>query len=225
MTQAYNKYLSNLVDNNPEDHGFFYTPPIPDPCLPRGYIGSVKVKDESYDFTGSSNFEQCLTSIFPVLSKSTYGSKVSGNCEQYSDGNKISSCLLNDLIPAFDFEVNHFYGVSGYWYAISKLMEYNDAPQKRKSSDTDYDYETIYANTKNICSKSYSELIELNDLKPELQRLDLNELANLCFKSSWILNFLHLGLGFPRFDIDEDNDKFKSLKLVDKVGGSNFHGL
>lgn len=229
MSQAYNKYLASLVEDAPQNSGYFYNPPITDPCLPKGYASGTTVNDISHDFTGASDFQQCLNSIFPILSNSTYGSssQASGNCHQYIEGEKASSCLLNDLIPAFDFDVNHFYGVSGYWYAISKLTQYNDPKLQERgkhSTDSDYDYQVIYNNTQNICSKSYSELIELNKLKPQKQQLSLDELTNLCFKSSWILNFLHLGLGFPRFGIDEvkQDDKFKSLRLVDKVNGSEF---
>ncbi|EGV60697.1 hypothetical protein PSN45_001526 [Yamadazyma tenuis] len=230
MSQAYTKFLGFLVANSPTKPGVFYNPPISDPCLPKGYVSNLKLGDDRYDFTGDSNFETCLNSIFPILSQSSYRSSSphSGNCKQDNDDSKVSSCLLNDLIPAFDFDINHFYGVSGYWYAISTLMSYNQpqlSPRVEKHpTDTEYDYKVISENTKNICSKSYSELIDLNKMRPESQQLSTEELTNLCFKSSWILNFLHLGLGFPRFGIDEikQDDKFKSLRLVDKIKGSEF---
>lgn len=232
MSQAYSRYLSSLVASNSDDSAFFYSPPITDPCLPKGYRTEAPVNGDSHDFTGDSNFEKCLTSIFPVLTQSSYGTaaQASGNCKQYNEGNKVSSCLLNDLIPAFDFDINHFFGVSGYWYAISNLMAYNEpAPShltSRKTQDSDYDYKIIYENTQKLCSKSYTELIEMNERKPEKYQMSMDELTNLCFKSSWILNFLHLGLGFPRFGIDDvdqaQKDKFKSLQLVDKVNGAEF---
>lgn len=239
LSQAYNKYLGSLIEKNSDDTAFFYYPPINDPCLPKGYRAESSVNGVSRDFTGNSDFENCLKSVFPVISQSSYGtaSRVSGNCKQYNEGEKVSSCLLNDLIPAFDFDINHFYGVSGYWYAISNLMAYNEPVESTRdtiqsrdkdsnSKDADYDYKIIYENTQKLCSKSYGELIELNKLKPEKDQLSMEELTNLCFKSSWILNFLHLGLGFPRFGIDDvdqaQKDKFKSLQMVDKINGAEF---
>lgn len=236
MSQAYNKYVGSLIENSSDSSSFFDNPPLTDPCKPKGFRTDATVNGVTKDFIGDSDFEKCLTSIFPVISQSSYGaaSQASGNCKQYNDGDKVSSCLLNDLIPAFDFDINHFYGVSGYWYAISNLMTYNE-PVKlasrsdgdgKKSKDADYDYKVIYDNTKNFCSKSYRELIELNQLNPEKFQLPLEDLTNLCFESSWILNFLHLGLGFPRFGIDDvdqaQKDKFKSLQIVDKVNGAEF---
>ncbi|KAM9929145.1 hypothetical protein OXX59_001386 [Metschnikowia pulcherrima] len=65
----------------------------------------------------------------------------------------------------------------------------------------------------------------MNDLRDKKAKISEEDLAELCFKASWILNFLHVGLGFPRFGIDEilnKDDKFKSLQLVEKLGGSSF---
>lgn len=296
MTQAYEKYLKSLTENSSQEGSNFlsYKPPINDPCLPKGYTTSRTVDDENYDFTGDSDFQKCLLSIFPVLSKGAYGhsDKPSGNCQQYDDQADVSSCLLNDLIPAFDFDINYFLGVSGYWYATSKLMDYNekrdgknvhnpdkflggangkggdegvkgdeekedegkddqgkddegkddegkddegkddqgkDHAEKGKGNGKDkgknetYDYKVIYDNTSKLCSKSYAELMKLNEMKSSDDQLHLDELASLCFKSTWILNFLHVGLGFPRFGIDEvKSTKFKSLEFVDKINGQEF---
>lgn len=228
MSQAYNKYLTSLVDKYKP--GVKRSPPIVDPCLPKGYANSINIDSINYDFTGGSDFQHCLKEIFPVITNSTYGNlaQSSGNCHQYDDVNQVSSCLLNDLIPAFDFDINNFFGVSGYWYALSNLMEYN---LKDKRGDTSkqsqsYDYKQIYHQTSTLCSKSYSQLLELNNVKDEKHQLQSNDLSSLCFDSSWILNFLHLGLGFPRFGIDPSppnkDDRFQSLQLVDKINNTEF---
>lgn len=246
MYQAHNRYLSFLINNYNEEHGTkehleYYGSigtPISDPCLPKGYTTKSKMNDMSIDFTGESDFQKCLTSIFPVLLNSTYsaaGDKTNVNCQEFSEGNQVSSCLLNDLIPAFDFDVNHFVGVSGYWDAITSLLAYekqsprdgknkNDKPKDNDSADA-YDYKVIYKATSKLCSQTFSDLIDLNKAKPKKKQMSEVELSELCFKSSWILNFLHLGLGFPRFGIDKsskENNRFKSLQLVEKLGGSSF---
>lgn len=245
MYQAHNRYLSFLTEKYTEEHelnkpayyGRSHTP-VPDPCLPKGYTTTSVINDDSVHFTGESDFNKCLTSIFPVLHNSTHnaGSGKDENCKEFKDSDESSSCLLNDLIPAFDFDVNHFVGVSGYWDAITNLLSYEDKsarnlarssdkkPGGKDAADT-YDYKVIYNATSKLCSQSFSRLIELNNVRPEKNQMAEEELSDLCFKSSWILNFLHLGLGFPRFGIDKhatENSRFKSLELVERLGGSSF---
>ena len=297
MYQAHTRYLTTLVDeynkkNNIEGNHRFHGRPIQDPCLPKGYTMSETINDISYDFTGESNFQKCLKMIFPVLLKSTHSTGTEDpntNCKQFNEESEVSSCLLSDLIPAFDFDVNHFIGVSGYWDAIENLLSYNgdnhsrrhsrrqfvefemdnlkiqsdydrniynrdsDSDEKDQKRDYDsdrniykrehdldgkdqktskvdqsgdtYDYKLIYSETTKLCSQLWGSLIDLNSDKEKDKRMLEADLSVLCFKSSWILNFLHLGLGFPRFGIDQDpykDNKFKSLQLVDEVGGSSF---
>jgi len=246
MFQAHNRYLSFLTEKYADEHELdkstYYGSshsPVPDPCLPKGYTTKSVINDDSVDFTGESDFNKCLKSIFPVLHNSTHstGSGKDENCKEFKDSDESSSCLLNDLIPAFDFDVNHFVGVSGYWDAITTLLSYDDNNNRDLSTTSDtrlkgrkdtadtYDYKVIYKATSKLCSQSFSKLIELNNIRPEKNQMTEVELSELCFKSSWILNFLHLGLGFPRFGIDEhaaENSRFKSLQLVEKLGGSSF---
>ncbi|SGZ56446.1 CIC11C00000002143 [Sungouiella intermedia] len=232
MFQARNKYRKFLLDDYrkaqdlPEDAYRFRTP-ISDPCLPKGFTTTDEINSHNLDFIGESNFEGCLKSIFPVLSNATHTSgtgKFEGDCQQLSETSRVSSCLLNQFIPSFDFDINHFVGVSGYWDALNKLLSTDTNPSKDEYTEK-YDYNVIYKKTKELCSQPLKELLQLNHLKTKKERLKEDELAELCFKSSWILNFLHVGLGFPRFGIDEvpnKDEKFKSLELVEKVGGSSF---
>ncbi|CUM67514.1 uncharacterized protein PRCAT00005213001 [Priceomyces carsonii] len=233
MFQAHDKYLTYLADDYREDNKiddeYSIGVPVSDPCLPKGNTKNSVIKGDYVDFVGESDFQKCLTSIFPVLLRSTYGSGKSHddkNCKQLNEGADVSACLLNDLIPAFDFDVNHFIGVSGYWDAINTLLSYGNKDQKpeRNASD-EFDYKVIYQKTKDICSMTFSQLIDLNKLEPTKRQLTEVELSELCFKSSWILNFLHTGLGFPRYGIDKDpnkNKQFKSLQLAEDIGGSVF---
>ncbi|RLV89162.1 Golgi apyrase [Spathaspora sp. JA1] len=231
MYQAHSRYLHSLVDRSNKENnipwGYKNRSPINDPCLPKGYTASETIADYSYDFIGISDFQQCLTSIFPVLQNSTHGgvTSPSGNCKQFSAANEVSSCLLNDLIPAFDFDINHFIGVSGYWNTIEELLS---TRVKRSSDNKDqkssYNYQLIFDETEKVCSEPWSTLLELNQKRKN--QMSEDELSELCFKTSWILNFLHLGLGFPRFGIDEipnkNNKGFESLQMVEELGGNAF---
>lgn len=231
MFQARSKYRKMLADGYREHHGlpegsYSFRTPVSDPCLPKGFTTKEDIMGKNVDFIGESDFPKCLTSIFPVLANATHsgGTEQSVNCEKLGESNKVSSCLLSDLIPSFDFDINHFVGVSGYWDAINALTEYQKSPRDDDETEK-YDYQQIFDKTSKWCSLSLSQILELNNLREKDERIHEDELAELCFKSSWILNFLHVGLGFPRFGIDEipnKDDKFKSLQMVEKVGGSSF---
>ncbi|CCG25858.1 hypothetical protein CORT_0C04840 [Candida orthopsilosis Co 90-125] len=233
MYQARSKYMKSLIASDDKEDEYHYwglsKSPINDPCIPKGFTTSDYVNDRSYDFIGESDFEKCLTEIFPVLQNSTHGGGgPKTNCKQFNEGDEVSTCLLNELIPSFDFDVNHFIGVSGYWDAIEDLLSQQQDDNKRdkmKDQKNTYDYKKIFNKTQKVCSQSWSSILELNSQKEYKDQLSEEELSTLCFKSSWILNFLHLGLGFPRFGIDNitnDNKGFETLQLVEQLGGSSF---
>ncbi|KAG5419278.1 hypothetical protein I9W82_003045 [Candida metapsilosis] len=235
MYQARSKYMKTLIASDDKEDQYHYwglsKSPISDPCIPKGYTTSDYVNDRSYDFIGESDFEKCLNEIFPVLQNSTHGGGgPKTNCKQFSEGDEVSTCLLNELIPSFDFDVNHFIGVSGYWDAIEDLLSQQDDDDKTaraelKDQKNTYDYKKIFSKTQKVCSKSWSSILELNSKKDYKDQLSEEELSTLCFKSSWILNFLHLGLGFPRFGIDSvanSNKGFETLQLVEQLSGSSF---
>ncbi|OBA19652.1 hypothetical protein METBIDRAFT_79649 [Metschnikowia bicuspidata var. bicuspidata NRRL YB-4993] len=232
MFQAHHRYLKLLLEDFrkendfPEDAYRFRTP-ISDPCLPKGYTFTGLIDDHYIDFTGRSDFQECMNSIFPVLANNTYTlgkSKYSGNCQQLGEESKVSSCLLSDMIPSFDFDINHFIGVSGYWDIVNSLLT-SQSLLNEDSQTEKYDYSVIYKKTQQICYSPLTDLLEMNSIRDPKAKIKEEDLAELCFKASWILNFLHVGLGFPRFGINEipnKNDKFKSLQLMDKLGGSSF---
>lgn len=232
MFQAHNRYLKVLLEdfrkaNDFSDDVFRFRTPIPDPCLPKGYTFTGLIDENPVEFTGKSDFNECLNSIFPVLANNTYTqgkSEFSGHCQQLGEESKVSSCLLNDLIPSFDFDVNHFIGVSGYWDIVNSLLA-SPSLHDEESQSEKYDYSLIYKKTQQICTSPLNDLLSMNDLREKSSKITEEDLAELCFKASWILNFLHVGLGFPRFGIDEvpnKDEKFKSLELIEKVGGSSF---
>lgn len=223
MFEAQAKFREKLVEAYRRENGLLPSElprvPLLDPCLPKGYTEHETVAGSSVAFIGDSKFDACLTTIFEVLANATHGlGAESKNCAKLGDST-LSSCLLDEYIPAFDFDVNHFVGVSGYWDAINSLMRYSAHP---RVDDAKYDYALIYRKTEELCTSSSKDLLELNNLRSKTERMEMAELAELCFKLLWILNFLHVGLGFPRFGIDDANGKFKSLQLVQKMGGHLF---
>ncbi|KAG7660509.1 uncharacterized protein J8A68_005928 [[Candida] subhashii] len=228
MYQAHKQYFKYLRDKfNKEkniDHNAKFRSNIPDPCLPKGHVTSQIIDGYNYDFTGESDFNECLNNIFPVLQNSTNGS-INENCNQFNETAKASSCLLNNSIPVFDFNINHFAAVSGYWNSIEDLLSYQNSKRDKEDQKNTYDYKVIFDKTEKVCSSSYSQLLEFNE-DNKSHKLSEEELSELCFKSSWILNFLHLGLGFPRFGIDEitntTTNGFESLQMIEQLGGTQF---
>lgn len=226
MYQALDKYRKGLIeahDMDPSEKHLFKGP-ITDPCLPLGATLTDNLDDTKVDFLGASDFQGCLNSIFPVLANAS--DPAANLCQQLAANSLISSCLLSDLIPAFDFDVNHFVGVSGYWDALNKLLSPSGIDNDDNEDQTQkYDYRLIYDKTQELCSLLLTKLLGINNKKPPKERMKEDLLMQLCFKSLWILNFLHVGLGFPRLGIDElesKDRKFKSLQLVEKMGGSSF---
>lgn len=227
MFQALSKYRLILVerykiDNDVPAEKTHFGTPILDPCLPKGFTTKMTLDGADVDFTGELDFERCLTSIFPVLANATHGGK-KADCTKFNQNNKVSACLLNDLIPAFDFDVNHFFGVSGYWDAINALLQYDRIDQRDPLEK--YDYLKLYTATLQWCLHTFIEMVQRNNARQKYHRIKEDELAELCFKASWILNFLHVGLGFPRIGIDEDlntDSKFKSFQLVEDLGELSF---
>ncbi|KAF5209438.1 GDA1/CD39 (nucleoside phosphatase) family protein [Clavispora lusitaniae] len=234
MFQAHHRYRKLLLEqfrheNDLPGEVYSFRTPIPDPCLPKGYTTSDIIDDHNLDFVGESNFDKCLQSIFPVLANATHGAGTgtdtfNGDCQSLDATTSVSSCLLSDLIPAFDFDINHFVGVSGYWDAINQILTTESISHKANKTDK-YDYTLIYSKSKQLCQQPLQDLLTMNEFNKGKAHLQQDDLVELCFKSSWILNFLHVGLGFPRFGIDDipnKDEKFKSLQLVDKMGSRSF---
>lgn len=192
--QLHENYLQNLTNVHEQ---------LQDPCYPKG------LQDD--DIVGTGNFSQCMDLTYPLLVDS----------ETTSCSNKasedISSCLLSDSLPSLDFDVDKFIGVSGYWDAISNMLGIDDISQYGNA----YDYQSFYLETEKICETPWEELDHYNDedLKGTFSLLSDSELSELCFKSSWILNVLHRGLGFPKLDSNSD---IKPFQVLESINGSEF---
>lgn len=159
---------------------------IPDPCIPKGLRISTtqevladKTSSNGYNLVGTGAFDECLRKTFPLLGKDK-------SCEDHP-------CLLNGQhVPAIDFEVNHFVGVSEFWHTTHGVFG------KEKKA---YDLATFQQKVMSFCGRDW-ETIQSEILKrrksPE-QRIQ--DARDACFKASWLINLLYEGIGIPRLGL------------------------
>ncbi|CCH43894.1 Golgi apyrase [Wickerhamomyces ciferrii] len=154
-----------------------------DPCLPKNYVTTIESTssetgyEEEIPITGTGDFETCVTSLNSLLTTITS----TKSCNLTSSTSSVSSCLLTDSMPYLNFNIERFIGINGFYSNLMNFMNYQE----------------FYSKTKKTCSSHYTDLLNSeNDEKT----------SEICFKSSWIINVLHNGLGFPRYGIDTKQD-------------------
>lgn len=151
-----------------------------DPCLPENFVKTITTKSsEGYDMetqlTGTGEFTECLTSLNTLLTSITS----TKSCNLTSSSSSISSCLISDSMPFLKFNIDKFIGINGFYSNLKNFLNYSE----------------FYSKTSKLCSTKYTDLLnsETDDRASEM-----------CFKSSWLINVLHNGLGFPRYGIDQE---------------------
>lgn len=159
---------------------------FPDPCLPAGLRTTIDGKplhsgDEPY-LLGTGRFEECLRQTFPLLDKDA-------PCAD-------EPCLLHGThVPAIDFDVNHFIGISEYWHTTHEIFEMGH-------KDKAYDFNTYQERVKSFCSQDWDS-IERGLLQHRWgKKVDQEMASEICFKASWIINVLHNGIGVPRVGLE-----------------------
>ncbi|KAL2135882.1 hypothetical protein VTI74DRAFT_6481 [Chaetomium olivicolor] len=179
VNQAREAYVKNLEERYSETEAEF-----PDPCLPRGLRTTLRgdpvgasVRGEP-TLIGTGHFDECLQLTFPLLGKDK-------PCED-------NPCLLNGQhVPAIDFNVNHFIGVSEYWHTTHGVFGGKD--------DKAYDFETYQQRVKDFCGRSWDQTLATVD---DRKQNDVKNAQEACFKASWLINVLHEGIGVPRIGLD-----------------------
>src|SRR5207237_4146402 len=79
---------------------------------------------------GTGRFEECLRKVFPLLEKDA-------PCPD-------EPCLLNGVhVPAIDFDVNHFIGISEYWHTTHEIFE-------MAHKDKSYDFNTYQTRVRDL---------------------------------------------------------------------------
>ncbi|GAB1319038.1 Golgi apyrase [Madurella fahalii] len=180
VNQARESYVSNLEAQYETSTG-----ELPDPCLPKGMRTTLtgdlvsSPEPDTPTLLGTGAFDECLRLTYPLLGKDK-------PC-------KDNPCLLNGQhVPAIDFDVNHFIGVSEYWHTTHGVFGGKD--------DEVYDFATYQARVKEFCGQDW------DDIQSEIDTRKKHALKNAqeaCFKASWLINVLHEGIGVPRIGIED----------------------
>ncbi|CAB4476552.1 unnamed protein product [Rhizophagus irregularis] len=179
---------------NPESSREQPTILIKDPCLPIDlFLTDTSLPPPYYTLQGTGSFNQCLELTYPLLNKTA-------SCLD-------DPCLFNGVhTPNIDFSVNHFIGISEYWYSSQDVFGlggiWNFSEFERKAND--------------YCAREWDKIVDDFYKKNVWSKdIDLTRLEMQCFKAAWIVNVLHEGIGVPKtiddHVINSDN------KVIDKV--------
>ena len=211
VNQARESYVENLEDRYADTDV-----ELPDPCLPKGLRTTLrgdrisKGTPGSPSLIGTGQFDECLRLTYPLLGKDK-------PCEDHP-------CLLNGQhVPAIDFNVNHFIGVSEYWHTTHGVFGGKD--------DKAYDFAIYQQRVNDFCGRDWAAIQSDIDDDEEYEAKNAQE---ACFKASWLINVLHEGIGVPRLGLEElskanvskgalehakDKGFLDPFKPVDKIEG------
>lgn len=218
--QARERYVGrtiSLFEEGRDQHDF-----IPDPCLPKDLVlseSSVYPGHEDahsrreHKLIGTGSFERCLNQVAPLLNKDAPCPDV--------------PCLFNGVhVPHIDFSVSHFIGVSEYWYSSEHVFGLGGA----------YNFVEFEKAASNFCSREWDDILRQHELLKSKGALggdgevveggqvidvgkwgdevEIPRLQMQCFKSAWLVNVLHDGIGMPRIvdpggDIKEQTNEVK----------------
>ncbi|EHY55059.1 Golgi apyrase [Exophiala dermatitidis] len=201
--EARRRYVEDLGETYGRE-GIFE---LPDPCLPKG----LKVKQDGTiisaraptsasknSLVGTGNFEECLRRTFPLLEKDV-------PCPD-------EPCLVHGVhVPAIDFDVNHFIGISEYWHTTHDIFE-------MEHQDKAYDFNTYQNRVKEFCEKDWSAIEDGLKHKTWGKGVDDRTAMEVCFKASWLINMLHEGIGIPRVGIEDTSSSHNGTKELLESG-------
>lgn len=221
--EARRRYVESLLDDSGSNH----SQELEDPCLPVGLRINTKgdvllpgstVKGKTHSLIGTGHFDKCLKQTFPLIDKNA-------PCPD-------EPCLFNGThVPAIDFDVNHFVGVSEYWHTTHEVFEMGH-------SDKAYDFNTYQHRVSEFCSKDWKKVKAGLEKHEFGKKVDERIAVEVCFKASWLINLLHDGIGIPRVGLEHtgkdsahngtkeviDGAKEKgytsSFQAVDKIDGT-----
>ncbi|KAF2473853.1 uncharacterized protein BDR25DRAFT_301943 [Lindgomyces ingoldianus] len=206
VNQARRRYVEALLEASPG------AMELPDPCLPLGLrvttdgkpieSGSEEEQGHAPQLVGTGQFSECMHQAYPLLEKDK-------PCLD-------DPCLINGQhVPAIDFDVNHFVGVSEYWHTTHEVFE-------MAHKDRAYDFKKYQQQVNEFCSQSWEEIKRGIDNKKWGKKVDEETAQEVCFKASWLINVLHEGIGVPRVGIEElkgsQNTTHASLKGAKEKG-------
>lgn len=188
VNEARRRYVDGLLKANQQTRpkGLY------DPCLPAGLSITTKgdvflpgpktVAGKTPYLIGSGHFDQCLNQTFPLLEKDAI-------CED-------EPCLLNGVhVPAIDFDVNHFVGVSEYWHTTHEIFE-------KEHQEKAYDLNTYQHRVNEFCSMDWKTIQKGIENHSWGKKVSKETAIEVCFKASWLINILHEGIGIPRVGLE-----------------------
>ncbi|KAK0629930.1 nucleoside phosphatase family-domain-containing protein [Bombardia bombarda] len=183
VNQARESYVEKLQESYPTTD----VDELPDPCLPKALrttldgtiVQEPPQKEGAVTLIGTGAFDECLRKTYPLLGKDK-------PCQD-------NPCLLNGQhVPAIDFDVNHFVGVSEYWHTTHGVFG--------GKGDKAYDFATYQKRVKDFCSQDWDKIQSKLDAR---KKNDAKYAQEACFKASWLINVLHDGIGVPRIGIEK----------------------
>lgn len=190
VNEARKRYVEALLMASPD------VTELPDPCLPSGLTitksghvilpGSDEAKGDEKYLIGTGRFPECLARTFPLLDKDA-------PCED-------APCLLNGVhVPAIDFDVNHFVGVSEYFHTTHSIFD--------QKNEVAYDFHTYQQQVTEFCSQDWQDIENGVAGKKWGKKIDEEAAVQICFKASWLINMLHDGIGIPRVGLESTKPK------------------
>ncbi|KAI5122224.1 hypothetical protein M0805_002712 [Coniferiporia weirii] len=218
VNETISHYEISMDEDRPEVH-------IPDPCLPRdlelsessAHPGHANMLGKrTHTLLGTGSYEQCLKQVAPLLNKDA-------PCPD-------APCLFNGVhVPRIDFSASHFIGVSEYWYSSEHVFGLGGA----------YNFVEFERAASEFCGRDWDDILRQHRESKKNDRLggdgeveeggrivdtgkwgdevEIPRLQMQCFKSAWLVNVLHDGIGMPRIVDPEGNPRDSSDDVKDKA--------
>jgi Golgi nucleoside diphosphatase len=196
--KARERYLEALakITGNPDPTS---DAPLPDPCLPKGLQKTSQIGKQAV--IGTGQFDQCLKDLAPLLDKEAA-------CSQ-------PPCLFHGVhVPPIDFSVNHFIGVSEYWFSSNDVFQLGGA----------YDFVSFQKAAQAFCGTTWDRLSsQMKEGTVFGKQVNLDRLEMQCFKSAWMATVLHDGIGLPRITDPggKGDGRVHADDAQDKAGAKN----
>lgn len=180
--QARDRYIQQISADVGSGQGT-----IPDPCLPKDLLLAA---DRNIMLKGTGDFSTCIQTLSPLLNKEA-------PCPD-------EPCLFAGVhAPAIDFAVNHFIGISEYWYSTNEIFQLGGI----------YDFVEFEKAAVKYCATDWDDIVA-----SRRDGVDMSRLQMQCFKAAWLVNILHEGIGIPR--LTDKGGKGDGQKLVHSALGN-----
>lgn len=183
VNQARQRYVEALKETYHNAHEML------DPCLPVGLITDLEgtpiesARGHDSVLVGTGLFKECVSKTYHLLDKDA-------PCDD-------KPCLLHGQhVPAIDFDVNHFVGVSEYWHTTHEVFEMSH-------KDAAYDSVEYQKMVKSFCAAEWDDI--KHDVEDEKwgKKVDEKIAQEICFKAAWLINILHDGIGIPTKSLEQ----------------------